>query len=313
MIEVASWPKDLSHWNPRDPAHPYYLELFGETSPRLDRGYGGPIASDAAEADPTLTKAYTYEYWWTIGHGGYMIRHHHWYDHVNPMVSDAADPDEDEYVMWTHLREPAPGVAARVYLFFPRGGGWRIKEIAAAVNYLTPVRNHASWMEQIGQDWKTVQPVVDTASQLASAAAGAAVAGPVGGFSTAWATERLVDQLSAVATMQLNSVPQTKLDWAVAKMTTHASDAGGVAQGVAWTLPKAMFEELGGRITGSIAVSLIPAPLQQGEEVATGSPVLEKLPILAHSVIYAQDENGSEGEYWSPAQNRFVKLFVQPH
>jgi len=58
---------------------------------------------------------------------------------------------------------------------------------------------------------------------------------------------------------------------------------------------------------------LIPAPLQQGDEVATGSPVLEKLPILAHSVIYAQDENGNDGEYWSPAQNRFVKLFLQPH
>jgi len=43
-----------------------------------------------------------------------------------------------------------------------------------------------------------------------------------------------------------------------AKVTFGSPEHGGVMQGVVWTLPKSMFAELGGRLTGGLAVSFLP-------------------------------------------------------
>ncbi len=50
MIEVVSYPADLTHWDLTKT--PFYLELFGDTSPVLDTHYGevikpGPVDGSA--------------------------------------------------------------------------------------------------------------------------------------------------------------------------------------------------------------------------------------------------------------------------
>jgi len=69
-IEVASHPEDLTTWEPE--ATPFYLEVFGETSPQIDPSYAEVIpAHTSTDATPTqATDAPVYEYWWTIGHPG---------------------------------------------------------------------------------------------------------------------------------------------------------------------------------------------------------------------------------------------------
>jgi len=298
VIEVVSWPEDLSEWDPQQ--DPYYLELGGETSPILDAGYAGRESEGQGQSQPN---GIIYEYWWTISHPGFRPQSPHWYD----LFTGGGDG----YTMWTHLREVEKNVAARVYLFFPRNGNWRIKEITAAVTYLTPMREHEPLLDQAAADWSRIQPYVSGVSQLAGAAAGTAVGGPVGGAVAGGAVGRAVDMLGTLAKVQLTSVPQTgNLAWAVGKMTTKSEY--GVMQGVAWTLPKAVFELLGGRITGTLSLSVIPAAIQQQGQVATQVPEPQKLPVLAHSVVYATKQDGSEEVCWQPASNRFLKLQVQP-
>jgi hypothetical protein len=72
-------------------------------------------------------------------------------------------------------------------------------------------------------------------------------------------------------------------------------------QGVVWAIPKEMFELLGGRLTGSLALSFIPsAAVGQTWEART-------LPMLAHAAVYADGETS-----WVPAKNRFVELPLSP-
>lgn len=295
MIEVASYPPDLREWKAQ--THPYYLELGGETSPILDADFSGPTGHDASLVAPI------YEYWWTIGHPGFRPQSPHWYD-LFPGTHDG-------YTPWTHLREVEKNVAARVYMFFPRSGGWRIKEITAAVTYLTPLREHESLLNQAADEWSHLQPYVTGVAQLASAAVGTVSGGPLAGLAGSTAAKRAAEMLGTVAKAQLTSVPQTaNLNWAVGKMTTHTKY--GVMQGVSWTLPKAMFELLGGRITGTVSVSVIPAPLQKEGQVAIEAPPMEALPVLAHSVVYVTDKNGAEDTLWVPSTSDFVELFIHP-
>lgn len=104
--------------------------------------------------------------------------------------------------------------------------------------------------------------------------------------------------------MQFGNVPQgvKGFDWYVEKVTFGAAAEHGVMQGVVWAIPKEMFEQLGGRLTGSLAVSFIPT--------ASGDPKdwqPEPLPMLAHAVVYVEGQH-----HWVPAQNKFVRLRLQP-
>ncbi len=277
MIEVASHPEDLSTWNPNE--QPFYLELFGETRPRVDTRYAEVVsAGSAGGAPPTTSAAPVYEYWWTMGHPGSAQTTPHLWD-----VFGAGEPDE----LWHHLREPA----ARVYLYFPTDGGWRTKELVATVKYLTPVRELPSVWTKLAKDWSAVGPLVGDVGSLAQL-----VPNPIfAGASTI---------LAALARLQINSVPpENGFAWSVGKVTFGSKR--GVMQGVMWTLPGKMFTELGGRLTGSLALSFIPARTQ-GKEPAD-VPVFEPRAILAHAVVY-----GPRGDIWVPGPRDFVRLQVAP-
>lgn len=110
--------------------------------------------------------------------------------------------------------------------------------------------------------------------------------------------------LSAVSKLQISSVPQDVkgFGWYVEKVTFGAAANHGVMQGVVWAIPKEMFEDLGGRLTGSLAVSFIPT--------ASGDPhewQPKAVPMLAHAVVYADSEHS-----WVPAQTQFVGLTLSP-
>ena len=91
-------------------------------------------------------------------------------------------------------------------------------------------------------------------------------------------------------------------DWYVEKVTVPAAHSHGVMQGVVWAIPKEMFELLGGRLAGSLAVSFIPTATAAG---AAWQP--QPLPVLAHAAVYADGET-----IWVPAQNKFVELALLP-
>ncbi len=291
MIEVVSYPADLAQWNPMET--PFYLELFGETSPQLDTRYAEVIKPGPEDSTAqTVAAAPIYEYWWTIGHPGHAPETRHFWDIAW---------GEESKSIWERLK-PQDGIAARVYLFFPRSGGWRIKELAATAKYLTPYKEQHTWEEAIAQGWKNLQSPVSTAAGLAAAAAG----GPLAGMAVKGGVADAGKLLGALAKLQINNVPRIEgFEWSVSKVTFGSKL--GVMQGVMWALPKEMFTQLGGRLTGSLALSLIPAPIQQGGQIAKDLPRFEALPILAHSVVYTD-----AGEIWAPSQRDFVKLHLHP-
>jgi hypothetical protein len=285
-IESASHPKDLLQWDGEGEA-PFYFEVFGETSPVLDVAYAEVVPPGTAGDGPqTIQSAPVYEYWWTIGHPGHRPEHSGPLKHIT-------GPDD----LWARLPDPA----ARVYVYFPMGGGWRVKELAATVKYMSPVAHEQSFWEKAAQDWQAVQPLADDASKLASAV------GPVAGS----AASGSVKMLGAMAQLKLSSVPPVKgFEWSAGKVAFGNKDHGGVAQGVMWTLPASMFRELGGRLTGSLAVSFIPDRRQAPGTVCASTPEPESLDLLAHAVVYSPE--GHERDHWAPADRSFVHLHLAP-
>ena len=97
-----------------------------------------------------------------------------------------------------------------------------------------------------------MQPILAGAGQAASAL------GVVPGVGMVAAGAAPI--LSAIAKLQVGSVPQgvKGFDWYVEKVTVPAAHSHGVMQGVVWAIPKEMFALLGGRLTGSLAISFMP-------------------------------------------------------
>ncbi len=274
MIEVKSWPDDLTKWDNTDP--PCYLEVFGETTPVLDMTYAEVLPPGSGSMQQTASTP-VYEYWWTIGHAGQRRGHHHFFG------------GDDS--LWANLSDEA----AHVYLFFPINAGWRVKEVIATVKYLSPVHNQQSLSERAATDWQKLQPLMADASTLASALGpvpvpGAAAVAPI---------------LGALSKLQIGNVPSGTggYDWYVEKVTTGAAGNRGVMQGIMWTLPRNMFEDLGGRLTGSLAVSFIPSQQQDTAEWKPQPGFLE-----AHVGVFPKDGDA----HWVPAQNEFVKLKISP-
>ena len=148
MIEVASWPDDLAKWDAND--NPFYLEFFGETEPQLDEAYAEVVP--AGGTDPKdIADAPVYEYWWTLGHPGTAEHHQHWL------------PRNNGKAIWEDLDDPA----ARVYLYFPICGGWRIKEIVATLKYLSPMPEERDWRERAAKALHLAQPLMSDAGQVA--------------------------------------------------------------------------------------------------------------------------------------------------
>jgi hypothetical protein len=287
-IESVSHPTDLSAWDGSDEDAPFYFEVFGETSPAIDTAYAEVVPASASTdaAAQTTAPAPVYEYWWTIGHPGHRPEHGGVLSHVRGSND-----------LWERLPDPA----ARVYLYFPMGGGWRVKELAATVKYMSPVAHEESFWEKAASDWQSIQPFVDGAGKLAGS-----LEPLVGGAASASAKT-----LGALAQLKLSSVPAIKgFEWSAGKVAFGNKAHGGVAQGVMWTLPPSMFTELGGRLTGSLAVSFISDNRQREGEVADAAPAPKPQDLLAHAVVY--DPEGHEHDHWAPATDRFVHLRVGP-
>lgn len=263
MIEVASYPPGLAGFR-STPETPCYLEVFGETSPQIDPS-GALVLSSAADSGGSKDAAPVYEYWWTIGHGGdYDPRHKQWID-GDYSPNDADDP-------WNQLED---GVAARVYMFFPTWCGWRIKELAAQVKYLSPVRQSHSLLTAVAQDWKQVSPLVADAAQVAGLASG--IPGAAAGAKEA------SNVLDTLAKLQINSVPPSgEYAWAAMKVTWVNDD--GALQGVGWELPLKMFQDLGGRLTGSVALRFI----QVGQQRDRDYEEEQQVPPLRTGTLKAQ-------------------------
>lgn len=277
MITVASFPADLGEWDQNE--HPYYLEVFGEAEPVLDMTHAEVIPAGGTGAATTAATP-VYEYWWTIGHGGNKPEHRHLFG------------DRKKVNLWHRLED----IAARVYLYFPISGGWRMQELVASAKYLSPVAHQSDWTEKAATEWQRMQPILAGAGQAAS------TLGVVPGVGTVAGGAAPI--LSAMSKLQVGNVPQDVkgFDWYVEKVTVPASAHHGVMQGVVWAIPKEMFELLGGRLTGSLALTFIPAGATAQRPWAPLS-----LPMLAHAVVYAKREH-----CWVPAQNQFVELTLSP-
>ena len=277
VITVASFPVDLGQWDQDE--HPYYLEVFGEAEPLLDMTHAEviPVGGSAATSANTTP---IYEYWWTIGHGGSKPWHRHLFG------------KRQKVDLWHRLDD----IAARVYLYFPISGGWRTQELAASAKYLSPVAHQSKWTDKAAADWQRMQPILAGTGQAASAL------GVVPGIGTVAAGAAPI--LSAMSKLQVGAVPQDVkgFDWYVEKVTVPAAASHGVMQGVVWSIPKEMFKLLGGRLTGSLALSFIPS-------AAVGQTRWEArtLPMLAHAAVYADGQ-----ESWVPAKNKFVELPLSP-
>lgn len=279
MIEVATSPANLADWKPKE--QPFYLELYGETSPLVDEAFAEVVP--AGGTDPKATAdAPVYEYWWTLGHPGAPEEHRHWIE------------DDSDKRPWQEVADPA----ARVYLYFPILSGWRANEIVATLKYLSPVPEQHDWLKTVAQDFHAVQPLVGGAASIAGLVPGAATA-------SKW--------LDTISKLQISSLPQSgDLKWSVGKVTFGSEK--GVMQGVMWTIPRAVFQRLGGRLTGSLAVSFVPARSQVSDENVGGSKSAGYSPedILAHAVVYGAHDQ----KWWTPSGEEpgrhFVHLKLSP-
>jgi hypothetical protein len=286
VIEVVSWPQDLTQWNPAE--HPFYLEVFGETSPVLDTALAEVLPAGAADA-VTSSPAPVYEYWWTLGHPGAAPHRQQW---AGVMGVEGGVGGHRQEPIWEDLKDD---VAARVYVYFPVSAGWRAREIVATVKYLTPVHHQQAWWTQAGQDLKLLQPLAGDAGTVAGLVPGGATA-------SRW--------LETVSKLQIGSVPQSKeFPWTVEKVTCggHGEE---VMQGVAWNLPASLLLSQGGRLTGSLAVSLMPAARQASAAPSASEPAIGPASAKAHAGVYPK--NGDAIWLPGPDAQGFIELLLTP-
>ena len=281
----------MSQWDPG--VDPFYLEFFGDTSPVLDSVFSEVIP--AGGQDPkTTSPAPIYEYWWTLAHPGAPPHRDHYYGIFGQPDGTRSDPDAP---VWENL---ADDVAARVYMFFPISGGWRIREIVATVKYLMPVPQHQNWWAQALKDVQSLAPLAGGAGDVAGFVPGGATA-------SKW--------LETVGKLQPASVPQTQAyPWSVEKVT-NGGKGHPVMQGVVWNLPGSLMRDQGGRITGSLAVTAYPAPQQgsviAGQPTTAGQPAaIIPLPAKAHAVVYPK----AGDPIWIPGPTAvtFIELQIAP-
>jgi hypothetical protein len=237
----------------KDKIRPFVFVVGGETAPMLDRGASGPppagqapSAGSGAAGGPLLL----YEYWWTLAN----------FDSPSPSGAWAGRDRQGHRISLTpraSQRESGEvdrvgfaGYTAQIEMLFPTAQGWLCRDRAAAVRYLTPLPDDLR--EELAKDWQDLTPVIEGASKVAAAAS--SFTGP--------AAAETAKTLAALAQVKCNSVPQAALPWSVTSIAASTKD--GMSEGVAWTLSEALLERLGGRVMGSVVVSVVPAALQGG-------------------------------------------------
>lgn len=157
MIEVVSTQVDVEVDAHRNTSH--YLELYGETRPALASNYAqvlpaGSVDSGAETAQVTPI----YEYWWTIGHELDI-----YYENATRLLGRGP---YHSHGFWENLGD-VDGAAARVYLYFPVNGNWRIKELTATLKYLSPAPEQRNWLHDLLGHWQRATPLLQDASNIA--------------------------------------------------------------------------------------------------------------------------------------------------
>lgn len=254
MIEVVSYPADLMDWDAGSAEQPFYFELYGEGRPRVALDFSQVLPVGQDDGSPqTNAPLPIYEYRWTIGHSG------------------ASQLDS----LWTKLRDPA----ARIFLYFPINRGWRVKELVATVKYLTPVPEQEKWLQKVSQLSQEVSPFIADVAAIARMV-------PTAPF------PEVASILSTIAKLQINSVPRVEgFEWSVSK--TSYKSSYGLMHGIQWTIPQKMFQQLGARLTGSVAVSFISSLIQQNYSVFDEGKeaAFQQGTLLARAEIYRSDMN----------------------
>lgn len=285
MIEVVSTQCDFEISS--DKKSSYYLELFGETRPTLASNYAEVLPVGPLNGNPqTVQVTPIYEYWWTIGH---EVDIHH--KHVEGLFGRRRS-----HGFWDALGD-VDGAAARVYFYFPVNANWRIKELTATLKYLSPAPEQHNWLHDALGHWQHVTPLLQDASNIAKL-----IPTP--------ATAAAAEGLAALAKLQLNSVtPNQDINWSAMKVT-HGRAPDKVMQGVVWNLPQSVFTRLGSRITGSLALSFIPAHIQADDTALKQPPAPRPAAIQAHAVIYGLDNK----KIWAPGPGTddWLSLLVEP-
>ena len=249
-----------------------YLELYGETQPLLCDNLAETLSASSTNNDLQMEAGVPiYEYFWTLGIS----------DHLHDLFSQ-------------HTNLKHHHSAAEVSLYFPLSGGWRVYEVVATIRYLRPLPYHKeNLIGKVADYWKIVAPVVDSAAAVLKD-----LPPPLSFSSTI---------LHLLAKLQITALPPVDgLAWSVNKVTGCMGTE--VMDGVRWTIPKEMFQVLGSRLTGSIAVYFHPSQRVQDDAVSINQAVFKSKTILAEAVVHTP-----KGDQRIPAtENKYIELYVTP-
>jgi hypothetical protein len=276
----VTWPRNIDQWN-REEDHFFYLEVFGEANPRITPGYTQlPLPEENEGLKQGTNLAPLYEYYWSLGYID---------------LDRQCGPDS-----WGgELADDA----AEVHLYFPSTGGWRIEELLATIKYLCPAKEHASLLQDAAHMFATAQPIVDDASKLAAIGSGLPGGGPI-----AASTATLLD---VIAKLKVTSVPpMSGYEWSVQKVAHHVQGEG-LLLGIKWTIPKKLFVEFGSRLTGSIAVNIVPSILQPSAGKSDHTQP-RPLPIRARAVMNLHPERFQKDQPVSLPPDGFLELEIGP-
>ena len=279
MIEYVTWPNDIPQWN-REEDHCFYLEAFGEANPRITPEYArSPLPENDKGLNDCANPAPLYEYFWSLG-----------YIDLDGKCGPGSWGGE------------LADTAAEVYLYFPTIGGWRAEELLATIKYLCPAREHASVLQSAAHMFATVQPIFEDASKLAAAGSMLPGVAPV-----AASTAVLLD---AIARLKVTSVPpDSGYVWSVQKVAQHAQGEG-LLHGIKWTISKKLFVEFGSRLTGSIAVNIVPSALQVSERPEQIKP--RRLPLRARAVMHLHPVRSRKEKPVPLPSSGFLELEIEP-
>jgi hypothetical protein len=211
----------------------FFLDLWGERAPLVSPAYG--LASVAHGGTPEV---FVYEYFWTLGvfrpgSGGTAGR--------GGGPRGLLRRSEKGPRMDPALPAGYTG-SAQVSLLFQRDRGCWVHELAASVKLLSPPPR--DFAEEVGEDLTALQPLAGLAGSAATA-----VGGPV--------VSAAGHVLDAIAKVTANGVPSTKeFPWSVQTLCVRSGPDDWA--GVVWNLPEDMLRSCGDRITGSLAVVLLP-------------------------------------------------------
>lgn len=280
MIKYVTYPRNTARWNHEEDI--FFLEVFGETRPRLSPEYLQLLLPEEDRSVGQSTNlAPLYEYYWSLGYIDHGGKHG-----PSSWGGELAD------------------TAAEVCFYFPTWGGWRVLELLATIKYLCPSKQHDSLLQEASHMFATAQPIVEDASKLAAIGSGLPGVGPI-----AAGTAVLLD---TIARLKVTSVPPSNgYEWFVQRVTRHIQGKG-LVHGIKWTIPKKMFVEFGARLKGSIAVSVIPSMLQSPSEQSDDIR-LEPLPLRATATMHLHPGFLQEGKsVLLPPGDEFLELEIHP-